>query len=188
MRRAWPLLPLLALAVALGGCGGGGSKHAASTSTTTATVPDPGTAMAALIKADPALKGVVRTLYMTPTWAVVESVGHDKATALAFRLENGAWVADRSGKVTLQILGPRAGSTTTAKPQVALRFVTATPSLESALWIDGSELVERGGGTPTRGTIYGTPLHPLQPGQHVAVGYARSRAHAAAVAWVFSTT
>jgi hypothetical protein len=166
IRRAWPLLPLLVLTVALGACGGG-SKHAATTSTTTtttATVPDPGTAMAALIKQHAAVKGVVRTLYLTPAWAVVESVGPARATALAFRLENGTWVADRSGKVKLQILGPQAASTTTAKPAVALKFMTTSPSIESALWIDGSELVERGGGTPTRGTISGSPLHPLAPG------------------------
>ena len=32
------------------------------------------------------------------------------------------------------------------------------------------------------------PLLPLQPGRLEAVGYARNGAHAAAVAWVFSTT
>jgi hypothetical protein len=177
-----PLLAVAALAGCRGGGGGGGSKH----TQTTTTVPDPASAMKALANQDHSLRGTVRTLYETATWAVVESAGKQKATAFAFHLVGGKWVADRSGSVKLEIVGPRAGGTTTAKPQVEIRFTTPSASVESALWIDGSELVERGGGTPTRGTISGTPLHALQPGTHVAVGYARSRSHGAAVAWVFS--
>lgn len=178
MKRA--AVPLLAVA-ALAGCGGG-SKHAQ----TTTTVPDPASAMKALVSADPSLHGTVRVLYETPAWAVVETEGKQKATAYAFHLVGGKWVADRSGQVKLEIVGPRAGATTAARPQVEIRFSTPSASVESALWIDGSELVERGGGTPTRGTLSGTPVHALQPGTHVAVGYARSRSHGAAVAWVFS--
>lgn len=184
MRR---FVPLLALAV-LAGCGGG-SKRATTTSTSTPatqTVPDPGLAMKALARTDPALRGEVRTLFQSATWAVVESQRKKSAAAVAFRLAGGKWVADRSGKVKLQVLGPQAGSTTTAKPHVELKFLTPAASVESALWIDGNELVERAGGTPTSGTIVGSPLHPLAPGEHVAVGYARTRVHGAAVAWVFS--
>lgn len=179
-------LALLATAVVLAGCGGGGGSKTTQTEKPVVLPPSPQQAMKALIEKDPALRGTVRTLYQSANWAVVQSSRRDRATAFAFRLVGGHWVPDRSGKVKLQILGPQAGSTTTASPQVALRFATALPSVESALWIDGTELVERGGGSPTRGTIYGAPVHKLQPGEHVAVGYARSRRHGAAVAWVFS--
>ena len=70
-------------------------------------------------------------------------------------------------------------------PQVAIQFSGKTPFVESALWVDGMELVEKGGGSPTRGTIYGAPAANLKPGEHVAVGYARTALSGAAVAWVF---
>ena len=60
-----------------------------------------------------------------------------------------------------------------------------TPFVESALWVDGTQLQLQGGGTPTRGTIYGAPAANLRPGDHVAVGYARTSSTGTAVAWVF---
>jgi hypothetical protein len=173
---------LLVAVAALAGCGGGSSKKAE----TTTAVADAGAAMRALAKHDPSLRGKVRTLYQSAAWAVVESQRKASASAVAFHLVGGRWVADRSGGVKLEILAPKAGGTAGARPQVSLRFTTATASVESALWIDGSELVEQGGGTLTRGTINGTPQRKLAPGPHVAVAYARSRSHGAAVAWVFS--
>ena len=46
-------------------------------------------------------------------------------------------------------------------------------------------LLEKGGGTPTNGTIYGAPLK-LSPGEHTAVGYARTGFSGSAVAWTFT--
>ena len=61
---------------------------------------------------------------------------------------------------------------------------STTPLVESALWVDGNRLVEKGGGTPTNGTIYGAPGE-LAPGTHTAVGYARTAQSGSAVAWRF---
>jgi hypothetical protein len=55
------------------------------------------------------------------------------------------------------------------------------------LWVDGVELLEKGGGlAPTKGTIYGAPAAPLTKGKHTAIAYARTGTHALAVAWTFS--
>ncbi len=66
-----------------------------------------------------------------------------------------------------------------------MEITAKAPFVESALWVDGIELAEKGGGSPTEGTIYGAPQHALKPGLHVAVGYARTASRAAAVAWSF---
>jgi hypothetical protein len=91
-----------------------------------------------------------------------------------------------AGKVTLTILGPQPGAMATKLPQVAIQFSAKTPFVESGLWVDGLELVEKGGGSPTRGTIYGAPAASLKAGEHVAVGYARTALSGHAVAWVFN--
>ena len=101
-------------AAALAGCGG--SKSSTTTSTTTA-VPDPAAAMRALIGSSASLGGSVHTLYQGTNWAVVAATSANKATAYAFRLSDGQWVPDRSGRVKLKILGPQPGATTTRTPQ-----------------------------------------------------------------------
>jgi hypothetical protein len=152
-------VPVLLLAA----CGGGG-KHAATT-TTAPVVPKPG-------------PGTV--LYSNPPWAVVVDGG--KATAL--HLVNNTWVPDTSGKVKIAILGPKGDAK--PMPQVAAELSAKKPLVESALWVDGVELLEKGGGlTPTKGTIYGAPSAPLAKGKHVGVAYARTADHATAVAWTF---
>ncbi len=78
----------------------------------------------------------------------------------------GAWQPDRSGRVKVEILGPRPGATV-ARPQVAAELSATTQLVESGIWVDGTELLAKGGGlTPTRGTIYGAPSAPLAPGKH----------------------
>jgi hypothetical protein len=159
MRRALLLLPVLLLAA----CGGSGKS--ASTTTTAPTVPTPG-------------PGSI--LYANAPWAVV--LDGDKATAL--QLQNNTWVPDTSGKVKITVLGPKA--TSSPQPQVAVELSAKAPLVESALWVDGVELLEKGGGLkPTRGTIYGTTVAPLGKGKHVAVAYGRTTDHATAVAWTF---
>jgi hypothetical protein len=82
------------------------------------------------------------------------------------------------------ILGPKTPAAAT--PQVAAELSAKAPLVESGLWVDGTELLAKGGGlSPTRGTIYGAPERPLARGPHVAVAYARTNAHAAAVSWSF---
>jgi hypothetical protein len=164
-------LLLVAAVPVLAGCGGG--DHG-STSTGPETTP----ATATPARAAPAPHQEV--LYSGPQWAVVMQNG--KAEVL--HRVGGKQVVDRSGAVKIQILGPRPGSTAPNPPQVAIAMHSKTPLVESALWVDRRRLFEKGGGTPTNGTIYGAPT-PLDPGTHTAVGYARSTTGGSAVAWTF---
>ncbi|HEY8645921.1 MAG TPA: hypothetical protein VIL77_08610 [Gaiellaceae bacterium] len=121
-----------------------------------------------------------QTLYAGGDWKVV--VDGDKATA--FHQISGTWKADTSGAVKIRILGPDGSVAPT--PQVATELSAKTPLIESGMWVDGKELVVKGGGlTATKGTIYGAPGAPLTKGKHVAVAYARTAEQATAVAWSF---
>jgi hypothetical protein len=153
------LAALLVLALIAAGCGGS-SKPAE---------PGPGT-----------------VVFHGTAWSVV--VDHGKASAE--RLVDGKWVADRSGAVKISILGPHPGSKgNPGMLQVAAELRAKRPLVESGLWVDGTELLEKGGGLqPNRGTIYGAPAEALRPGKHTAVAYGRTAAHATAVAWTFSVS
>jgi hypothetical protein len=163
MRRILLLLPL---GLVLAACGGG-SKHAA----TTTTSPPP----AAVVG------GGAKTLYQGGKWSVVV----DGAKATVLHLRGNRWVADRSGGVKVEILGPKPGATVDPIPQVAAQITSPTDLVESALWVDGKELLEKGGGSPTRGTIYGAPERKLKAGSHLAVAYGRTATTGTAVAWRF---
>jgi hypothetical protein len=157
-------LSLIAVAAALTGCG---SSQQAATTTSPAT---------------PAAAGgqQAKTLYQsTNGWAVVQQ----GSRAVALHLVEGAWRPDRTGAVHIEILGPR--RVATSRPQVAAQISAPNELAETALWVDGEELLVKGGGTPRKGTIYGTTAAPLAPGRHVAVAYGRTATAATAVAWVF---
>jgi hypothetical protein len=155
-------LPLILVAVALVGCGS--SKHAAP-ATTAATPPPPG-----------------RVIYQGSAWAVTLR----GTTATAYHLAGGTWRPDRSGDPKLDILGPQPGSKAAAIPQVAFQVTGKTDLVDTALWVDGVEVLGKGGGlTPRRGTVYGAPTARLRKGTHVAVAYGRDANHASAVAWSF---
>jgi hypothetical protein len=178
---------LVVAGLLLAGCGGSSKPTPTATASTPAVaVPNPAAAMQTLIAGDPSLGGIVHTLYQGSSWSVVESTSPGKASAVAFRLVDNQWRADRTGKVKISILGPQPGEkVATTLPQVAIEFAAKQPFVESALWVDGTELEEKGGGSPTRGTIYGAPAKRLAPGSHVAVGYARTGTTGTAVAWTF---
>lgn len=137
------------------------------------------------MRAQPELAGTVRTLYESSSWAVVQSTRATHASAVAFHLVGGTWRPDRSGKVEVEILGPKPGSTQPRRPQVAITMKAPRALQESGLWVDGTELLEKGGGSPRNGTIYGAPDKNLEPGLHVAVGFAHDTANGTAVAWTF---
>ena len=148
--------------LALAGCGGHGSP-APRTPASAAAPPGPGT-----------------TLYAGGDWAVVV----DDAQATAFHRVGGTWKPDRSGAVKIRVLGP--DGTVASIPQVAAELSAKAPLVESGMWVDGTELLAKGGGlTATRGTIYGAPAVPLAKGKHVAVAYGRTSGHATAVGWSF---
>jgi hypothetical protein len=178
-------LALLAAVALVAGCGGGSKTTSTATTSAAPPAPDPAAAMRALIAKQPDLAGKVTTLYNGGAWSVVQSVRPGAAHAVAFQLIRNKWVADQSGNVKLEILGPHQGSSAPKLPQVAIQFSAAQPFVESALWVDGTELQEKGGGSPKRGAIYGAPAKPLKPGQHVAVGYARTNLSGTATAWIF---
>lgn len=158
MRRA----SLLILAVLLAGCGS--SAQGPTTTTAAAAPPGPGT-----------------VLYAGGDWAVVL----DGAHATAFHRVAGAWHPDTGGAVKIDILGPK--GRVANRPQCAVQLTASSPLVESGMWVDGHELVVKGGGLkPDQGTIYGAPDAPLAPGTHVAVAYARTGTHATAVAWTFT--
>jgi len=165
--RRLPLVAVLvAAALIAAGCG-------SSSASETTTAPPP-----------PPKPGPGKIVFQGSSWAVV--VDNGKATAL--HLVNGAWKPDTSGVVKIDILGPQPGSKgNPPRLQVAAQLRGNADLVESALWVDGVELLEKGGGlTPTRGTIYGTTVAPLEPGKHTAVAYARTGTHGTAVAWTFS--
>ena len=122
-----------------------------------------------------------KALYTGGDWAVVTK----GTTAIAAHLVHGAWTADRSGVVKLSILAPRGHATTT--PQVAVEMKAPAHFVETGLWVDGVELVEKGGGLkPEDVTIYGAPDGKLKPGTHTAIAYGRTDTHGTAVAWTFT--
>lgn len=151
------LVVVVVLALGLAACGGS-SK---------ATGPGPGA-----------------VVFQGSEWAVVD----DRGNATAQHLVDGRWVPDRSGVVKVSVLGPHPGSKGNARVlQVAAELSAPQALVESGLWVDGTELLEKGGGlTPNRGTIYGAPAQALAPGKHTAVAYGRTATHATAVAWTFS--
>jgi hypothetical protein len=154
-------LGILALAAFLAACGSTAEKEASSP----AQGPGPGA-----------------VIFQGSEWAVV--VDHGEAHAQ--HLVAGRWTSDTSNAVRVTVLGPKPGSKQPATPQVAAELVGDAPLAESGLWVDGVEVLEKGGGlTPKRGTIYGAPASPLAPGDHTAVAYARTATHGTAVAWTF---
>ncbi|HEX6762098.1 MAG TPA: hypothetical protein VF094_04795 [Gaiellaceae bacterium] len=163
-------LSFLASVLVLAACGS--SKNAAPPPATTTAAPPPSSAV-------PGSTG----LYAGGNWGVVLVDGR----ATAVHLTNGAWRTDTSGRVEITVLGPRPGSLAPRRPQIAAGLRAPAPMVESGLWVDGQELVAKGGGTPTNGTIYGAPAKPLRAGKHVAVAYARTDTTGTARAWSFRT-
>jgi hypothetical protein len=122
-----------------------------------------------------------KVLYAGGDWAVVTR----GTTAVAAHLVKGTWKADRTGKVKLDVIAPHGKAATT--PQVAVGMKASSHLVEEGLWVDGHELVVKGGGlTPEDITVYGAPDGKLAKGTHVAIAYGRTDTHGTAVAWTFT--
>ena len=161
MRR----LGLIFVVLAVAGCG---SKDAAQTTTAAPVPPSPATAV-----------GGGHTLYRGGDWAVVAK----GSSAVALHLVGDVWRPDRTGRVKITLLGPRGVVAPTT--QAAAELSASAPLVESGMWVDGVELLVKGGGlTSSRGTIYGA-TNSLAKGKHVVVAYARTATAATAVAQTF---
>jgi hypothetical protein len=156
-------LAAIAVASLLAGCGGGG--HEATPTALTG----------------PEARTDQTTLYTSSGWTVVLR----RHKALLYHYVGNKWIVDRSHAVKIEILGPDPNKLAPNPPQVAITMRSKQPLVESALWVDDLHLLEKGGGSPTNGTIYGAPANALDPGTHVAVGYARTAFGGSVVAWVF---
>lgn len=129
---------------------------------------------------DPAAAIGGRTLYRGGDWAVVTK----GSSAVALHLDGDVWRPDRTGRVKVDLLGPHGVQPPTT--QVAAQLSAPTKLVESGLWVDGVELLVKGGGlSPTRGTIYGA-TNGLARGKHVVVAYARTANAATAIARTFT--
>jgi hypothetical protein len=153
---------LLALTLIAAGCG-------SSKATAPSSPPQPGPG---------------KVVFHGTEWAVVVDGG--KATAQ--HLVGGTWRPAPRGTVKIQVLGPKPNSAGNATvTQFAAALTAGDDLVESAIWVDGVELLVKGGGlTPTRGTIYGAPASALTRGKHTAIAYARTATQAATVTWTFS--
>jgi hypothetical protein len=157
-------------AALLAGCGGGAKQ----------ATPPPATTVGPSSPAHLLGPGA-RVLYQSAGWGVVVR----GAKAVAAHLVTGKWRVENTSGVKVAILGPQGPATPT--PQVAVEFRATGPLVETGLWVDGRELLEKGGGlTPRRATIYGAPAKPLKRGKHVAVAYGRTEKAGRAIAWTFT--
>jgi hypothetical protein len=161
VRRALFLVPLVLLASACG---------AKTVKKTTGGPPNPAVAV-----------GIgAKTLYNGGDWAVVTR----GTKVVVAHLVGGVWKVDASGKVKVSILGPT--GTAASIPQVAAAIKGPSTIIEDALWVDGKELLEKGGGLkPSNITIYGAPDKKLRKGTHVAIAYGRTATSGTAVRWTF---
>lgn len=161
MRRALLLIPLVLLASACG------AKKAAVT--TTSGPPSPAVVLSG-----------GKALYAGGDWAVVTR----GSKVVVAHLVRNTWKVDSSGKVKISILGPK--GTAASIPQVAAELKAPGALIEDALWVDGHELLEKGGGLkPSNITIYGAPGKKLAKGVHVAIAYGRTDTTGSAVRWTF---
>ncbi|HEY2327246.1 MAG TPA: hypothetical protein VGH52_07155 [Gaiellaceae bacterium] len=165
MRRALLLIPLVLLVAACGG------KHAATTTTKTTSLPQPGGV----------LGSSGRTLYDGGDWAVVTA----GSKVVVAQLVGGAWKIDAGGRVKISILGPHGAAPSI--PQVAVEMKAPTTLVEEGIWVDGKELIEKGGGLkPNDQTIYGAPEAKLAKGTHVVIAYGRTATSGTVVRWTFT--
>jgi hypothetical protein len=122
-----------------------------------------------------------KTLYTAAGWTITL----DQGKPTLYHYVGNKWVVDRSRAVAIEILGPKPNKVAPNPPQIAIAMHSKQPLIEYATWIDDLRIFEKGGGSPTNYTIYGAPANPLDPGTHLAVGYARTASGGTVVAWRF---
>jgi hypothetical protein len=164
MRRLIFLLPLVVITA---GCGGKNTPPA----TTSSSQPSPAGVLGA----------GSQVLYNGGEWAVVT---HGSRVAVT-HLVGGSWSLESKSNVKISILGPL--GKVAAIPQVAAELKAPSALVEDGLWVDGKELLEKGGGLHANDqTIYGAPDTKLAKGVHAAIAYGRTASSGTAVRWTFT--
>jgi hypothetical protein len=110
-----------------------------------------------------------------------------KALAFPLRSENGRWKIETPGPLVFRILGPEPGS----KGQVSqVAFEVRSPGVveDAVVWIDGRLVLPTLAPAKGRATVFASLSRPLEPGTHIAVGYAEEGNQASAEAWTFTAT
>jgi hypothetical protein len=107
------------------------------------------------------------------------------AYALALRREGGKWRVELAGLVIAK-LRPSPADTTGDRPEFRAEAQAGNGVERMLLWLDGSAArVHFERTSDFTGEIDGRPESKIQPGEHVAVVFARTPVTAGAQAWTF---
>lgn len=106
----------------------------------------------------------------------------------AMRLEGGRWKLQFDPDVVVQPIAPAPGSVTAHVFQVSARAILPDPVDTGAFYLDGKALDFRGAAVNGGRTVTLSANRPkgVARGRHTLVAYARSGAHAGALAWAFT--
>jgi hypothetical protein len=120
--------------------------------------------------------------------AVVAVTTSGAPYAGAMLREGGRWKLEFDPGVLVEPIAPRSGSVNAKVFQVAAQAMLADPVDTGAFYLDGKALDFRGaavnGGRTV--TLYANLPKGVARGRHTLVAYARSGAHAGALAWAFT--
>jgi hypothetical protein len=108
-----------------------------------------------------------------------------KTVAFVLHFDGGKWRQVPTGKVNVRILGPNAGSTSSARVlQVAAQVSAPSKIVQAGLWVDNHAVAGQPVGSATRFTMYG-PSPRLASGVHTAAAFAEARGAARVRLWTF---
>lgn len=107
------------------------------------------------------------------------------AFAAALRLEADEWLLELGGPIRIRPLRPDPGETVDSLTQVAAEFKASSPILEAGLWLDGTAVPAKSGGTsPSYITVF-AEVSKLALGPHSMVAFVVAGEEASALAWAF---
>ena len=108
-----------------------------------------------------------------------------RPVAFVLHYDGTKWRRLPAGKVNVSILGPAAGSTSSAHIlQVAAELSAPTRISQGGLWVDGHAIPGSPKGSPKRFTVYG-PTPRLKSGPHTAAAFAEAGGAALVKLWTF---
>jgi hypothetical protein len=108
-----------------------------------------------------------------------------RPVSFVLHFDGSRWRRLPTGKVNVRILGPDAGSTSSAHIlQVAAELSAPTKIVQAGLWVDGHAVPGEPVGSSKRFTIYG-PTPRLARGLHTAAAFAEAGGAARVKLWTF---